>query len=208
MNNNNEINEMQGFGWEDEVTAEANAFIVLPAGDYPFIVTGFERKIYEPAQGRQSKIPAGINQATLELTFMSPDGEEVKVSENLYLYQKAAWKVSEFFLSIGQKVKGQPFVPNWQKVVGSRGMAKLEVNKYVNKNGQESENNRVKNFLEASASGQVQNQALQGAGTWSPNQGLQQPQQPQFSQPQAPKQNITPFPNAAPQQQPTGGYNF
>ncbi|MDR2976886.1 MAG: hypothetical protein LBV19_06195 [Streptococcaceae bacterium] len=171
MNNENEMMD-----WDDEISQESS-FTLLPAGDYPFIVVGFERKKFEPNPQRQSKIPAGTNMASVEMEFKADDGSTTRVTENLFLLKKMEWKMSEFFLSIGQKKKGEPFHANWPKVLGSSGKATLEVNTYM-KDGNEQQNNRVKKFLEKTDE-QVDREF-----------DNKMPSQPQ------PQQNVTPFPGA------------
>lgn len=142
MINNDEI-----IGWDDEISQESN-FTLFPEGDYSFTVTNFERKVFEPNPNRQSKIEAGTPMIGLELTFLDAAGQKTMITENLFMLKKTAWKISEFLISIGQKKKGEPVVPNWQKVLGSTGVATLEVNHYIKKDGNAGENNRVKKFLE------------------------------------------------------------
>ena len=168
MNNDNEV-----LSWDGAFLAEENEFTLLPAGDYPYEVTKMERKIYD---GNSSKIPNGT--PMVELTISVDGGEKgsTLVTERIFMLKRFSWKLTEFFASIGQPVViGQPFKPNWQTVVGSKGMANLEINNYVKNNGEPGENNRVKSFLKPE------------------DQPTQQPnyQQPNYQQPtqQAPQQN-------------------
>ncbi|MFZ2667631.1 MAG: hypothetical protein WAX40_04850, partial [Lactococcus raffinolactis] len=119
-----------------------------------------------------------------------------------YLYGKGEWRISQFFISIGQKKKGEPLRPNWQAVLGAKGTAELEINNYTDRDGNPGKNNRVKTFNEPT-------QQAAAPGFQAPQQNYQQtpPPQPQANQ-QPP---VTPFPGATPQQPqtpPTGGYNF
>lgn len=160
-------------GWDDEIEKEGGDFPLLPAGEYNFRVTGFKRGRFDGSD----KMPA-CPRAEIELTIQSPEHGEVTVFESLLLHQKTEWKLSEFFISIGQKKKGEKVKMNWQAVIGSQGRCELEINKYVSK-GKERENNRVSKFLEPSA----------------------QPQQPAYQQPPA-QPNYQPAPAAAQPQQP------
>lgn len=205
---NNE--ELKMFGWDDEISNEGTPFITFPPGKYPFVVTGFERSTYQPRPGYAHKVPVGCLMATLSLEFTNPNtNEKTTVKENLYLYEKGEWRISEFFVAIGQKKKGEPVRPNWGAILGAHGVAELEINKYTDKDKNERENNKVKSFEEP----ETPNYQAPAAG-YQAQQSYQQPvnnqqaQQPPVQNP-APQQNVTPFPqqqNAAPQN--GTGYNF
>ena len=85
------------------------------------------------------------------------------------MVRKFSWKLTQFFTSIGQApVVGQPFAPNWNTVIGSKGRAKVEVNSYM-KDGQERKNNRVTEFLKPAANvGTVQQQQTNTTGGFQP----------------------------------------
>lgn len=197
------MEDMQTFGWDDEISNEGTPFALFDAGTYPFTVVNFERSTYQPKPNYQAKVPTGTNMAILSLEFINAStGEKSTVKENLYLYGKGEWRISQFFISIGQKKKGEPLRPNWQAVLGAKGIAELEINNYTDRDGNPGKNNRVKTFNEPTQ--QAASPAYQ-----APQQNYQQtpPPQPQANQ-QPP---VTPFPGATPQQPqtpPTGGYNF
>lgn len=134
------INERE-LGWDDEIQKDGGEFIVLPAGDYNFTVTKFERGRF----GGSEKMPA-CNQAKLELTVHSPEHGDVVVFHNLFLHTKTEGLLSNFFAGIGQKKKGEKLRMNWQTVVGSKGRLKLEINKFRGNDGTEKTNNQVKTF--------------------------------------------------------------
>lgn len=167
--------------WDDAIEKEGGDFIVLPAGTYPFRVTKFTRGRFAGSD----KMPA-CPKAELELTIFSQEHGEVTIFESLLLHTKTEWKLSEFFISIGQKRKGEKVQMNWQAVIGSQGVCELEVNKYVNKNGKESENNRVEKYLEPTGP-QPQYQAPAAQPAPQTYQAPQPPAQPQYQ---------TPFPTA------------
>ena len=134
-------NENRVLGWDDEISQESN-FTLLPEGEYDFEVVGFDQGMYNGS----NKLPA-CPKAELTLRVDGGDQGTTQVFENLFLVSSMEWKISEFFLSIGQKKKGESFVPKWDQVLGSTGRANIEVNTYVDRNGEERQNNRVKNFL-------------------------------------------------------------
>lgn len=163
MNNENEF-----IGWDDSFVAEESQFTLLPAGEYPFTIVGSDRKIYD---GNSDKIQNGTPYVELEVKVKGQEGETT-VKERLYMVKKFSWKLTQFFTSIGQApVVGQPFSPNWNMVIGSAGMAKVEVNSYT-KDGQEKQNNRIKEFLKPAANANTMQQAGQQT---TPNQGGFQP---------------------------------
>ena len=190
--------EAKTFGWDDEISKESN-FVLFEEGSYPFKVTNFERSVYQPKPGYQNKVPAGCNMAILTLEFSNPaTGDTNTLSERLFLYEGGEGRISQFFISIGQKKKGEPVRPNWQAVLGSTGQADLKVENYTDKDGNSGKSNKVKKFLEPTQ----QNVA---PGYQAPQQNYQQPP----AQNQASQQNVTPFPQqqtAAPQS--GAGYNF
>jgi hypothetical protein len=130
-------------GWDDEIEKDGGEFIVLPAGEYDFTVTKFERGRY--AGG--AKLPA-CNQAKLTLTIHSPQGD-VDVFHNLFLHTKTEGLLSNFFAGIGQKKKGEKLRMNWTTVVGSTGRCKLEVHEWAKQDGTKGQNNQVKTFIPA-----------------------------------------------------------
>lgn len=87
------------------------------------------------------------NTAELTLVIVDNDGKEHQVFESLKLNSKMEWLLSQFFLCIGQKKKGEALRPNWNAVPGSRGMAEITVNEYKDKNGNAKKNNRSANTL-------------------------------------------------------------
>lgn len=207
--NNNTVDEMAAFGWDDEIEySEGGSFSLLPAGEYPFIVTNFERSNYTP--GPNSKAPA-CNMAVITVKVTAPNGEETTLKEQFLMYEKMKWKLSQFFVSIGQQKIGEPLRPNWGGLLGAKGKLKLIVNDYIDKKtGEEKQNNRVDRYLEP----ETPNYQAPTAGYQAPQQSYQQPvnnqqaQQPPVQNP-AQQQNVTPFPqqqNAAPQN--GNGYNF
>jgi hypothetical protein len=160
--------------WDDTIEKDGGEFIVLPAGDYNFTVTKFERGRFAGS----AKMPP-CNQAKLEITVHSPEHGDVVVFHNLFLHTKTEGLLSNFFTGIGQKKKGEKLRMDWSKVVGSKGRLKLEINKFTGHDGVERTNNQVKSFYPydevfGSQTQQQQHQppfpgAQQGGG-WAPGQ--------------------------------------
>lgn len=162
--------ENEFLSWDSSFTAEESSFKLFEPGDYPFTVTNMERKIYD---GQSDKIPNGAPYAEVTMEFTGPEGK-TNVTDRLYLMKNWQWKLTQFFNGIGQiSVVGETFMPNWGMVVGSKGTAKLEINKYTSK-GEERKNNRIKEYLKSNAAAPQQNFNQQQQF----NQPTQQQQQP------------------------------
>lgn len=131
-------------GWEDEISQESG-FELLEPGDYDFYVEKFERKRFPG-----SKKMCACNQAALTLLI---DGQTV--FDNLYLNKKAEWRISQFFIGIGQKQPGVPFVPNWNMVPGSRGRCKVGTRKWTGNDGNERTSNEVVEYYPYDLSNQA-----------------------------------------------------
>ncbi|CEN29364.1 hypothetical protein [Pseudolactococcus piscium] len=197
----NTNNEMDILGWDDEVE-EGSPFVLLPEGDYPFVVTNFERGIYEKPAGRESKVPANCPKAIVTFELTGPNGETTTLTENFFLYKKMQWKINQFFYSLGaQKGADGKVKMNWGSVLGAKGTAKVVINPYKDKKtGEDKQNNRIDTFNEPT-------QQAAAAGYQPPQQTYQAPP---AQQPPAQQQPTTPFPtNTAPQTPPAAGnYNF
>lgn len=145
--------ENQGaLSWDSQIEQESS-FVLLPEGDYDFVVEKMERGMYQPSP--QAKIREACPEAELTLKIQSSEGEAT-IKERLILHTATEWKISEFFIAIGQKTKGQPFTPNWGQVPGSTGRAKIKVDKYNDKNNNPREINRIDQFLEPQSQPQQQ----------------------------------------------------
>lgn len=200
-------NDMEILGWDDEVE-EGSPFVLLPEGEYPFVITNLEKGIYEKPANRESKIPANAPKATVTIEIQSPTGETTTLTENFYLYKKMQWKINQFFTSIGAPKNAEGKVKmNWGTVLGARGKVKLIVNNYKDRSGNDAQNNRIDSFLEPETSN-YQNAAPQGQQM--PQQNYQQPPMQQATPGMQQQGNVTPFPGntAAPQGQQGPGYNF
>lgn len=135
--NNNVERELD---WGDTLTNDGGGFILLPAGEYEFEVTKFERGRFNGSD----KMPA-CPKADLTFKIEGTDGTAF-VSESLLLHTKTEWRLSAFFAAIGQKKKGQPLQMNWGTVIGSKGRCKVIVNTYM-KDGAERKNNRIDGYV-------------------------------------------------------------
>lgn len=129
-------------GWDDQIENEGQDFEPLPDGVYEFTVASMERGRFAGS----AKMTA-CNMANLDLIVKDADGNDRYVYDTLYLNSKAEWKLSQFFLGIGQKKKGESLKPNWNTVPGSTGKLELYIDEYKDKEGKPRRNNKISKYL-------------------------------------------------------------
>src|SRR5699024_8963292 len=167
-------------------------FVLLPAGDYNFEVTKFERGRHQGSDN----LPA-CNMALLTLKIDGGDKGTSSVIHRLFLHSKTEGFLSNFFESIGHKNEGERVKMNWNAVFGAKRRCTLEVNKYMSK-GEERQNNQVKTFLPYEQYVKHEQQVQQQPAQQQAPQQQQQMNQAPFpgggqTQQQAPQQgNFTP----------------
>lgn len=184
------MNQERELGWDDEIEKDGGDFIVLPAGDYNFTVTKFERGRFAGS----AKMPP-CNQATLELSIHSPEHGDVAIKHRLLLHTKTEGFLSNFFAGIGQKKKGEKLRMNWNTVIGSKGKLKLKINKFKGQDGEDKTNNEVQTFY-----------SYEEAFTIGQSQGYQQPMYQQPAQQQPMHQSPFPTNTQQPSQPQQGGF--
>lgn len=146
MADTTKMTEMRELGWDDEISREGREFLLLPEGDYNFVVESYERARHPGSD----KLPA-CNKAILHLRVTAPEGE-IHLEHNLFLHQRTEGFLSEFFTSIGLKKPGEPLRMNWNQVPGCTGRLKLGVHTWRTKDGEERKSNQVKKFYPKAAS--------------------------------------------------------
>lgn len=129
-----DVNERE-LGWDDQIVKD-DEFILLPEGDYDFVVSRFERARFDGS----NKMPP-CNQAIVFLKIHHPELGDVEIRHSMLLHTKTEWMLSSFFTSIGQKKKGEPLKMNWPLVPGSSGRCKLGFREY-----NDNKYNEVKKF--------------------------------------------------------------
>ena len=140
--------------WDDTITVDGAEFLVLPEGNYEFIVTGFERGQFPGS----TKLPP-CDKATLELLVTLNDGRSTAVRTDLILHSSLEWKIASFFRCMGLKKHGEamgmPISKGFAQALNNKlkGVAHIKPRKYTDKNGNEREANEVDTFLE----GNIQN---------------------------------------------------
>lgn len=108
-------------GWNDTIK-EDNSFVELPAGDYSFTIDHYERG---RSQG-SDKIPPS-NMAIVYFNVHTPDGQTATIRENYILHSKLEWKLSELFVGVGLKKKGEELRMNWNALPGLTGRAQISL---------------------------------------------------------------------------------
>lgn len=120
--------EEKVYGWDDSYTCEEGGnFVVLPKGEYQFTVKSFERSYYN---GNEKSKACPMAKLTLEVD--SAEGK-ARVTDSLFLKSSAKWRMDSFFRCIGVAKVGQPYVPNWNNIIGMTGKAKIKPREYNGK---------------------------------------------------------------------------
>lgn len=140
MENMNNMNDV-ALDWNSVIVPTDDQFVTLSEGIYDFTVTKFERSQFSGS----AKIKA-CPCADITIKCTGAEGTAF-IRERLFLSSSFMWKLSAFFFSIGQGVKGQPLTPDWNSIIGSTGKVKIYVDRFVGKDGTQKTNNKVSNWL-------------------------------------------------------------
>ena len=140
--------EAKFLSWDSEITKDTQEFILLPAGDYPFIVQGLEKSIYE---GDSEKIGKGCPMAVLKIVVDGGSLGHASIQDRLYLTSSMEWKLGSFFRCIGQKTHGKEYKMDWNNDIGKQGLCKIKVENWVGNDGQPKQSNRIDKYLECDA---------------------------------------------------------
>lgn len=134
--------EGRELGWEDIIENDGPEFVILPEGDYDFEVVNFERARHNGSE----KLPP-CNKAIVYIKIEAPQGTAT-IKHNLFLHTITEGMLCAFFTGIGQRKKGEKVTMNWNKVIGSKGRAKVIIRKWTNDEGRELQSNEIKKFYE------------------------------------------------------------
>jgi hypothetical protein len=123
---------------------EGGGSVLLPVGTYPYVVTKVMRGAYDGS----ARLPAcKMVEVTVDVDG-GADGTKT-LTERFFLVRRLAWKIAELFRSVGLKEKGDDaFVPDWPAAEGARGMCRVKVETYTNREGEIRRSNRVDRFLD------------------------------------------------------------
>lgn len=133
--------------WDSEITQDTQEFVLLPEGDYPFMVQGLEKTIYD---GPSEKIGHGCPMAILKIV-VGTDDNHTSVTDKLYLSTSMEWKLGQFFRAIGQKTHGKAYKMDWNNVIGKQGLCHVKVRNYTGSDGQPKQTNQIDKYLECEA---------------------------------------------------------
>lgn len=164
----------EAFDWDTSELDEDSGFRLLEEGTYPFIVTGLERSRFEGSD-KMAPCPKAI----VSLAVILPDGTMPPLEESLLLNSKMAFKVSQFFKSIGAPVdpETRKVRIDWNGIEGKEGMAKVGIRTYAKRDGSEGKANQVERFLSPDEAAQAK-----GEATAEPQQtAMEVPSQPAAS---------------------------
>lgn len=132
--------EERELNWDDSIEKDGSDFVLLPEGDYDFMVESFERARHNGSD----KLPA-CNKAVLKLKIEAPEGT-TNITHNLFLHTITEGMLSAFFASIGQKKKGEQVKMNWNAVPCARGRAKVSIHTWKGNDGEDKKSNEIKKF--------------------------------------------------------------
>ena len=110
--------------WED-----APAYVTLAPGNYEFTVLNYERGHYD---GNPSAGKIGCNTIKVTVAVDTPQGRAT-ARNTFFFKQSAVGFIRDFFLCIGILKKGEAFVPDFDKAIGCKGMAKFSNREYNGK---------------------------------------------------------------------------
>jgi hypothetical protein len=128
--------------WDSEIENDGSGWTLLPAGEYPFRVTGFKRARFEGS----AKLPT-CNIAVVTLDVGDADLSS-SMEHRLFMHSKCEGFLCAFFKAIGQRQHGEKKQMDWSKVVGSTGRCKVAVRTWKGKDGADHESNEVKGFVD------------------------------------------------------------
>ena len=134
--------------WDSEITKDTQEFVLLPEGNYPFMVQGLEKGLYE---GDSEKIGKGCPMAVLKIVVYGGDLGNTSITDRLYLSSSMEWKLGSFFRCIGQKSHGQAYKMDWNNVIGKQGLCKVKIRNYTGNDGQPKQANQIDKYLECEA---------------------------------------------------------
>lgn len=129
--------------WDSTISADEQQYVVLPEGDYNFMVDHIDRSYV----GESSERYAGAKMAVVYLNIEVPGQDSVQLKENFILHSNFAWKIGSLLVSTGLKKKGEDIGGNyWQKLPGTRG--RCRVTQTAGKKNPDQKFNNVAKFYE------------------------------------------------------------
>ncbi len=106
--------------WDSGISAEAGQANLPPVGEYGFTVVELEKTMSKTGK-KMAKVVIELDQ---EAQFW-------KITDYLVLQENMAWKLAQFFESLGLKKKGEPLTSMpWDKVLNETGRVKIKHETY------------------------------------------------------------------------------
>ncbi len=106
--------------WDSGISAEAGQANLPPVGEYGFTVVELEKTMSKTGK-KMAKVVIKLDQ---EAQFW-------KITDYLVLQENMAWKLAQFFESLGLKKKGEPLTSMpWNKVLNETGRVKIKHETY------------------------------------------------------------------------------
>ena len=150
----------RAFGWDDSIEKDSNGFVLLPEGEYDFVVEGFTRAYHNGS----AKLPP-CNKAVLKIRVGDVFGQNTVIEHNLFLHSKTEGLLCEFFTSIGARKRGETLRMDWQKAAAGTGRCKVGVRTWTGRDGTEKQSNEILRFLEPQTA--PQQTSMSGGSSWS-----------------------------------------
>lgn len=146
-NSNNETSTIENGGEHalcagEAVSASSPRIMLVDPGTYQFTVLSTRQDRFN---GSAKMEPCPMQRIDIRLEGAGG----MVLHESILLHTKLAWKIAEFFVSLGLVKKGDDFVPDWDVVVGMSGMAEIGVNTFLGRDGQQHTTNRVVRYIAA-----------------------------------------------------------
>lgn len=129
--------------WDDIIEDDGRGpNIILPEGDYPFEVID-----YTKTRSKGGKVPP-CAMANVQLEIDGGELGSTVVYENFLLHSDYEWKLSQFFVSIGMKRKGERLKMNWDGARHKKGRAHLIIETWTGDDGKMRTKNKIDYFLD------------------------------------------------------------
>lgn len=160
-------------GWDDEIKDERQ-YILLPEGDYLFVIRKFEKGRFNG----NGKTPP-CNKAIVTFEVYTSSGGKTEITENFLLLENLKWKLAQFFASVGMLEKDETARMNWTpELIGKQGVCKVSVRTYQ-KDGTDRQINYIDKLYPSYDQPQIMRPAQQPQQGGYPQQGQMYGQQPQ-----------------------------
>lgn len=129
--------------WDSEIENDSPGFVLLPEGDYNFVVGRYERGRHNGSE----KLPP-CDKAILYIEIDGGQVGSVTIKHNLFLHKRTEGMLCAFFAAIGQRKHGEKVRMKWITVPGSTGRLKLGIREWKTESGEVRQSNQIKKFYD------------------------------------------------------------